>query len=139
MVQATRKSIVGEHQRIYYERFSSTLGSEGDSGGSGARGILSRGWRVLVVRIGYFLAPGSTPSAVPYAAVKRGPRRRLVAAEGVGGFLGTTEVLPPFQVMQSVPWEADGAVKTLVCLLKPRSGVRSGVQTLYCEPIVPSC
>lgn len=52
--------IVGRRQRIYYGRFSSMLESEVDLEESAAGGTLSRYSQVLVVRIAYCPAPGST-------------------------------------------------------------------------------
>ena len=60
VVQVTPRLAVGKRQRIYCERFSLKLESEGDLEELAAGGTQRHCSRVLVARIAYHRAPSST-------------------------------------------------------------------------------
>jgi len=60
VVQVTSRLAAGRRQRIYCERFSLKLGSEGELEESAAGGIQRHCSRVLLARIAYHQALSST-------------------------------------------------------------------------------
>ena len=121
VVQVMSDLVVGRRRRIYYEHFSLTLESEVGSGESAAGGNQSHCLPVLVARIVYCPAPGSTsPSVSSCAVAMKGRRQMPVAVVGEGGSPGTAEVCPTCQVKWSAPWVAGESAKALVCHLRPR-------------------
>jgi len=95
VVQVVSGLAVGRRRHIYYERFSSTPESEAGLEGSAAGGIQFHCLRVLVARIVYCPAPGSTsPSVIPCVVAMKDRRRMPVAVVGEEGFPGTMGACP---------------------------------------------
>ena len=105
VVQVMSRFVAGRRQRIYYERFSSTLENEVGLEESAAGETQRHCLRVLMVQTGCCPAPGSTsPSVTSCAVVMKGPQQTLVAVEGEGGPPGTAGVYPTCRVTWSAPW-----------------------------------
>ena len=113
--------VVGRRRRIYYERSSSTPESEAGLEELVAGGIRCHCSRVLVARIVYHPAPGSTsPSVAPCAVATKDRQQMPAAVAGEGGFPGTAEACPSYQATWSAPWGVGESVKVLVCPPLPR-------------------